>query len=72
VAITKRLLWRQLLDPDPTSARAVEDVLFRWVGKQRDAAEGVCAFLEKRPPRWTMRPQNDLPAELAADLRAKD
>jgi enoyl-CoA hydratase/carnithine racemase len=67
VAITKRLVWRQLFDSDPVAAREVEDVLFRWVGRQPDAAEGVAAFLEKRPPRWTMRPQHDLPLELSDD-----
>jgi enoyl-CoA hydratase/carnithine racemase len=72
VAITKRLVWRQLFDSDPTSAREVEEALFRWVGKQPDAAEGVQSFLEKRPPRWSMRPQSDLPLELSDEFRRDD
>ena len=55
VAMTKRLLWRQLADPDPDHARAREDAIFRWSGRQPDAVEGVTSFLEKRPPRWPSR-----------------
>ncbi len=61
VAITRRLLWRQLLEPDPLAGKALEDELFEWVGKQPDAAEGVRSFLEKREPRWSMSPTRDLP-----------
>jgi len=70
VAITKRLVWRQLMESDPRRAKALEDELFYWAGKQPDAAEGVKSFLEKREPRWTMRPSTDLPDAIAsiADL----
>lgn len=54
VAIAKRLLWRQLAELDPAAAKRREDALFYWSGKQPDAAEGVEAFLAKRPPAWTM------------------
>ena len=63
VAITKRLLWRQLLADDPQAAKDFESELFYWVGKQPDAAEGVNSFLEKRDPRWSMSLQ-DLPESL--------
>ncbi len=61
VAITKRLVWRNLLEPDPAAAKAREDALFEWAGKQPDAAEGVESFLENRPPEWTMPKTTDLP-----------
>jgi enoyl-CoA hydratase/carnithine racemase len=61
VAITKRLVWRQLSESDPARAKAQEDELFRWIGKQPDAAEGVRSFLEKREPSWHMSATNDLP-----------
>jgi enoyl-CoA hydratase/carnithine racemase len=54
VALTKRLLWRQLSEVDPARAKRAEDDVFYWIGKQADAAEGVTAFLEKRPPAWPM------------------
>lgn len=64
VAITKRLVWRQMLEPDPVRAKQNEDALFHWIGKQPDAAEGVNSFLEKREPRWSMSAARDLPPEL--------
>ncbi len=64
VAITRRLLWRQMLSASPAAAKAHEDELFHWIGKQPDAAEGVTAFLEKREPRWGMSAARDLPASV--------
>ena len=50
-------------DGDATSAHAddVDARAFWWTGTQPDAREGVRAFLEKRPPRWSMRPSTDMP-----------
>ena len=64
VAITKRLLWRQLTESDPRRGKAMEDALFEWVGRQPDAAEGVQSFLEKRAPRWSMSAERDVPEDL--------
>jgi hypothetical protein len=46
-------------------AKEREDLLFHWIGKQPDAAEGVTSFLEKREPAWGMNKSRDLPPELA-------
>ncbi len=59
VALTKRLVWRQLMQTDATSAKELEDRVFDWIGKQPDAAEGVTSFLEKRAPRWSMSKRSD-------------
>lgn len=68
VAITKRLVWRHLLEPDPRAAKQREDACFHWSGKQPDAAEGITAFLEKREPRWTMPKTTDLPVDLGDEF----
>lgn len=60
IAITKRLLWRQLMEPDPRRSVEVENECFHWIGKQPDAGEGVMSFLEKRDPAWRGK-KNDLP-----------
>jgi enoyl-CoA hydratase/carnithine racemase len=64
VAITKRLLWHHLTVADWQAAEEAESALFGWTATQADAREGVRAFLEKRAPRWTMKPSTDLPAML--------
>ena len=61
VAITKRLLWHNLMENDLQRAEDVESRLFWWTGTQPDAREGVRSFLEKRPPQWSMKPSTDLP-----------
>jgi enoyl-CoA hydratase/carnithine racemase len=61
VAITKRLLWHQLTEPDLYRAEAIEQQLFAWAGQQADAREGVRAWREKRPARWQLVASRDLP-----------
>lgn len=61
VALTKRLLWRMQDVPGPSEANALDLPVFRWTTQTPDAKEGVKAFLEKRPPSWTMNPSTDLP-----------
>jgi len=53
-AITKRLIYRFLAEPDRDAAHALEGQTFWWAGRQADAAEGITAFLEKRPPSWKL------------------
>ncbi len=61
VALTKRLIWHNLTEPDLQRAEDIESRLFWWTGTQPDAREGVRAFLEKRTPQWTMKASTDLP-----------
>lgn len=60
VAIIKRLLWQGAAST-PSEMKRREDRLFAWIGAQPDAREGVEAFLEKRPPRWSMSVSRNLP-----------
>jgi enoyl-CoA hydratase/carnithine racemase len=60
VALSKRLLWEGVVDSVPAMRRK-EDRVFAWISRQPDAVEGVVSFVEKRPPRWQLRPSRDLP-----------
>jgi enoyl-CoA hydratase/carnithine racemase len=60
VAIAKRLLWESVA-PGIVTMMEREAKLFDWTAGQPDSTEGVMAFLEKRTPKWTLRPSKDLP-----------
>jgi enoyl-CoA hydratase/carnithine racemase len=61
VAMTKWLLWHMDAEDDRSRADELDARAFWWAGTQPDAREGVQAFLEKRPARWSMRPSTDMP-----------
>jgi enoyl-CoA hydratase/carnithine racemase len=60
-AITRQLLWRMLSAGHPMDAHRVESLAIAQTGRLADAAEGITAFLEKRPPEWSLKPSRDLP-----------
>lgn len=60
VALTKQMIWSDIA-PDLRAMSRRETPPFEWLGKQADAAEGITSFLEKRPPRWRLRPSVDVP-----------
>jgi enoyl-CoA hydratase/carnithine racemase len=62
VALTRQLLWRQLGSPHPLSANRLESQALLALGARPDAAEGVAAFREKRPPAFPSAVPGDLPA----------
>lgn len=61
VAMTKKLIYSLLAEPEAEKAQAVDTKSFTWVGKQPDSYEGVSAFMEKRKPAWKMKPSKDVP-----------
>jgi enoyl-CoA hydratase/carnithine racemase len=71
VAVTKWLLWRLQAEDDAAVAGDLEAQAFWWAGMQPDAREGVRAFLDKRPPRWSMRPSSDMPDFLPLPMQRR-
>lgn len=61
VALSRQLLWRMTMAQEPMEAHRVESRLISQRAASPDAAEGVAAFLEKRPPKFPLRVSTDLP-----------
>lgn len=52
VAATRQMMWHGLTQSHPMEAHRVESDLVRQLGAGPDAAEGIQAFIEKRPARF--------------------
>ena len=63
VAATKGLVY-DALGQDREESHTIEHQVFRWMGNQADAREGVTAFLEKRAPQWPLSKVKDYPPML--------
>jgi len=60
VALARQLILRNSAQPHPIEAHRV-DSLAMWHLSQHDGAEGVRAFLEKRPAQFTSKGSTDMP-----------
>ncbi|MBA8826186.1 enoyl-CoA hydratase/carnithine racemase [Saccharopolyspora lacisalsi] len=61
VAVARQLLWGMLGSPTPWDAHRADSHAMSELGAGADAAEGVSAFLDKRPPSFPMRVSTDVP-----------
>ncbi len=59
--LTRQMIWQLLGAGHPMEAHRLDSLAIYSTGRMADAAEGVTAFLEKRPARWTLAPSRDLP-----------
>ncbi|HVW42863.1 MAG TPA: enoyl-CoA hydratase-related protein [Amycolatopsis sp.] len=64
VAVARQLLWGMLGSPTPWDAHRYDSKAMAEIGGAADAAEGVSAFLEKRPARFPMRVSKDFPSSV--------
>ena len=61
VALSRHMLWRMLGADHPMEAHKVESKCLHYMFQSPDLLEGVGSFLEKRPPKFGMKPSTDMP-----------
>lgn len=61
VTMTRHLMWRMLGAASPMEAHRIESRAIFDLGSAADSAEGVAAFLEKRPAEWRMKVPGETP-----------
>ena len=61
IALTRQMIYRNSAQPDPLEAHKIESLAIFYTSK-KDGQEGVSAFFEKRPAKFTSNTSSDMPA----------
>jgi enoyl-CoA hydratase/carnithine racemase len=61
VALSRHMLWRMLGADHPMEAHKIESRCLHYMFQSPESLEGVGSFLEKRPPKFQMKPSVDMP-----------
>jgi enoyl-CoA hydratase/carnithine racemase len=62
VALSRQMLWRMAGADHPMEAHKVDSRGILAMGASPDVKEGIASFMEKRAPRFGMKPSTDMPA----------
>ncbi|MCC5812417.1 MAG: crotonase/enoyl-CoA hydratase family protein [Ectothiorhodospiraceae bacterium] len=60
-ALNRQMMWRMMGADHPMEAHKIDSRAIAFMGQSADVKEGVTAFLEKRPAKFTMKPSQDMP-----------
>jgi len=60
-ALTRQMMWSMLGADHPMEAHKIESKCLHYMSQSRDFMEGVESFLQKRPPKFAMRPNKEMP-----------
>jgi hypothetical protein len=55
-------MWKMLTEAHPMAAHRLDSAAMLHTASLPDAKEGIESFLEKRPPQFSARPSQDMPA----------